>query len=299
MTADERAYARLAAATGGFRDRRITAMVRVRNEAEFLEPAVRSIAPLVDEIVLVDNRSTDRTPAIIAALARRHRTKVRTFAYRYRVGRVGAESWALTEGRRRSPRLSAQYYNWCLARCTGPYVLKWDGDMVALDGLARTLAAWRRGEHQVLVLHGINVHPDRRHAIVAQSADRDALLARLSVPGLPRWATSLTYDYPEPRLFPKPFARYTTRMRWTQELSSPFLGPALRDRCVTKHDGPAYLHLKFCKGDPMSTYSPDLGGAILDNVTAGPRLTPTQRAAMRRWGLAPAARRAAPNGAPD
>jgi hypothetical protein len=140
-------------------------------------------------------------------------------------------------------------------------------------------------------MHGINVHAGRRNAIAARSADREALLERLAVPGLPRWATSLTYDYPEPRLFPKLLARYTTRIRWTQELASPFLTSPLRARAVQTIDAPAYLHLKFCKRDPVATYTPDLARVIVDNVAVGPRLSRAQAATMRHWGLAPATRR--------
>jgi glycosyltransferase involved in cell wall biosynthesis len=286
----ERAWQRLRVATDGFRDRRITAMMRVRNEVEFLEPAVRSIAPLVDEIVIVDNASSDGSAGVIAALARRFRKRIVTHRYGHTIGRVGAETWTLAENGQRSPRLSSRFYNWCLARCAGPYVLKWDGDMVALDPLARALAAWRRSERQVLVMHGINVHADRRHAIAARSADREALLRRLAVPGLPRWATSLTFDYPEPRLFPKLLARYTTRIRWTQELASPFLASPLRARAVQTIDAPAYLHLKFCKRDPVATYTPDLARVIVENVAVGPRLSRAQAATLRRWGLGPATR---------
>ena len=290
MTREERAWERLRRETHDFRDRRITAMMRVRNEVEFLEPAVRSIAPLVDEIVIVDNASTDGSADLVAALARRLRKRIVTFRYAHSIGRVGAETWTLAENGQRSPRISARYYNWCLARCTGPYVLKWDGDMVALDALARALEAWRRSSRQVLVMHGINVHRERRHAITAHCTDREALLGRLAVPGLPRWATSLTFDYPEPRLFPKRFARYTTRIRWTQELASPFLTAPLRARAVQTLAAPAYLHLKFCKRDPVATYTPDLARVILENVAVGPRLSRTQAATLRRWGIGPAAR---------
>lgn len=289
MTPDERAWTRLRVATDGFRDRRISAMMRVRNEVEFLEPAVRSIAPLVDEIVIVDNASTDGSADVIAALARRFRKRIVTFRYGHTIGRVGAETWSLAERGQRSPRLSSRFYNWCLARCSGPYVLKWDGDMVALDPLAEALAAWRRSERHVLVMHGINVHAGRRHAIAARSGDREALLGRLAVPGLPRWATSLTFDYPEPRLFPKLRARYTTRIRWTQELASPFLTAPLRARAVETIAAPAYLHLKFCKRDPVATYTPDLAGVILGNVAVGPRLSRAQAGTLRRWGLGPVA----------
>ncbi len=52
----------------GLGERTISAMERVRNETEFLYPAVESIADAVDEIVLVDNLSSHATPAIIERL---------------------------------------------------------------------------------------------------------------------------------------------------------------------------------------------------------------------------------------
>ena len=46
-------------------------MVRVRNETEFLYPAVKATADAVDEIVLVGNLSSDAGPAIIERLCRK------------------------------------------------------------------------------------------------------------------------------------------------------------------------------------------------------------------------------------
>ena len=46
----------------------ISAMTRIRNEEEFLEEAVLSIIDIFDEIILIDNLSDDKTPAIISAL---------------------------------------------------------------------------------------------------------------------------------------------------------------------------------------------------------------------------------------
>jgi hypothetical protein len=117
--------------------RRISAMLRVRDEEEFLHAAVSSIADLVDEIVLVDNQSTDRTPEIVRQLASEHSDKVAVHAYPHPVARVGAEQAAAARGRREAGvRTLAEYYNWCLARCREPFVLKWDGDMIALPAFA-------------------------------------------------------------------------------------------------------------------------------------------------------------------
>jgi glycosyl transferase family 2 len=281
------ALRRLAGETDGFRNRRISAMVRVRDEEEYLLPAVRSIAAIVDEIVLVDNGSIDASPAIIEALRRENPDKVSVFQYPPAIAKVGAETWKLAEqGPTSSPRLSATYYNWCLQRCSHPYVLKWDGDMVALPRLAKTIGSWRRCGRQVVEFLGANVHPDLEHLLAARITDRNQLLGSLAVPALPLWATSLTYDFPEPRLFPKAFARYSSRLKWTQELSSPFLRPPLRDWAAERMEGPLYLHLKFAKRRPLDGYSPDLRDAIAANVTRGPRLSPEHHEALAQWGIA-------------
>jgi glycosyltransferase involved in cell wall biosynthesis len=44
-------------------------MIRVKTEAQFLRASVESILPLVDEVVIVDNASTDATAAIANELA--------------------------------------------------------------------------------------------------------------------------------------------------------------------------------------------------------------------------------------
>jgi glycosyltransferase involved in cell wall biosynthesis len=169
-------------------------MIRIRNEVEFLEAAVRSLEPLVDEVVLIDNLSSDGTADIIRRLESRFQDTILAYRYDHDVVRVGGETWKLATEPvgARSPRLLSNYYNWCLQRCSGPYILKWDGDMIALESLQRELQRWKRGGSQVLVMQGVNVHPSREHVVVAKNTDRASLLDRLDVPYLPGWATRLT-----------------------------------------------------------------------------------------------------------
>jgi glycosyltransferase involved in cell wall biosynthesis len=273
--------------TGGGRDRRISAMIRVRNEAEFLEPAVRSLAPLADEIVLIDNLSTDGTADAIRRLKSGFPDKVVAYRYNHDVARVGSETWKLAAEPvgARSPRLSSNYYNWCLERCRGPYILKWDGDMIALESLKQDLHEWKRGGGKILVMQGVNVHPSLEHVVVAMNTDRASLLERLEVPGLPGWATRLTYDYPEPRLFPKLFTHYSSGSLWTQALHSPLWKRSARRRYSRTLQAPSFLHLKFCKQDPLTNYSNDLAEVIASNVGRGDRLEPAHRQELVRWGV--------------
>jgi glycosyltransferase involved in cell wall biosynthesis len=269
-------------------NKQVSAMMRVRDEAEFLGAAVESIIGLVDEVVLVDNLSRDATPTIIESLAQRYPDKVRSFSYPHEVLRVGRENWEYSRdpARQDSPRLSANYYNWCLSHCTRPYVLKWDGDMIALPSFQAAMEDWRNGSKPVISIYGLNLHPSRSCYMAARCTDREPLLARLSVPGLPWWATVLTRDSKEPRLFPRRFARYGNGLHWTQGLDSPctdreFSGPQWH---VTPDEG-CFLHMKFCKKDPWFNYTEELARVIAANIIPGPPLDDAARAVVQRLGL--------------
>lgn len=275
------AWAQLRAALAG-RPRRVTAMVRVRDEEEFVEPAVLSIAEVVDHVVLVDNLSRDRTPTILERLAAALPGKADRYAYPHEIARVGSESRALA-ATPDDPRTSAAYYNWCLQRCHTPYVLKWDGDMIATEVFVEEMNAWRHSSRLSVIFSGLNVYPDRRHAIAAAESELAALSAMLDDGGgVPAWVTDPARDYPEPRLFPRWHAQYEMELGWTQRLSTPATYRRRARQIVTD---PCYLHMKFCKRDPLSNYSPELAQLIDSNIVAGARLSSRDIAVLERCGL--------------
>lgn len=285
-------HALLRAATR-LRPKRISAMMRVKNEEEFLDAAVRSIVDSVEEVVIVDNESTDATPAVIASVRADYPDKIRAYRYPYAIARVGNETWQLAAGGDVSPRLSGTYYNWCLRRCTQPYVLKWDGDMIATAAFHRAVAAWRRSRAPVLTMHGANVHPDGRHFVASRSSDHAALLAQQKCPRMPAWVASMAHDSLEPHLYPRFRARYDHTAGFTQSLVSPFLDPCFRTTLRERAAGIGYLHLKFCKRDPYSNYSEDLARVIASNLATGPRLDAESERLLEHWGVrAATARRA-------
>jgi hypothetical protein len=248
---------------------------------------VRSILDLVEEVVLIDNLSTDRSAEIMESLRADAPDRIACHRYPHRIARVGVETWKLASdpASSESPWLSANFYNWCLSRCREAFVLKWDGDMVATQVLVRSLENWRHSDRPILAFRGMNVHSDFQHLIAAKSSNREALLARLSVPGLPKWVTTLTEDFLEPRLFPRAESKYDHAILWTQHLTSPYCEPAARETAWMEVDEPAFLHLKFCKKDPYASYSPDLAAVIAENITTGPPLDPCALALLRELGI--------------
>jgi hypothetical protein len=265
-------------------EKALSAMIRVKNEAEFLYASVTSIIDEVEEAVLVDNQSTDHSPAIMKQLCADFPQKVRTYDYPYLIRKIGWENWEYASDpcRQASPELSASYFNWCKDRCTRSHVLNWDGDMIATDHFHEVVRRWRESDAQVVFFRGVNVHPDREHLIAAVSTDRDAMLASLRVPGLPRWATHMTRDSPEARIYPTRGSRFTTDRLWTQRISTPFIDDDPQRRYVIEAESVGYLHLKFCKRDPFSNYSDDLARALSSNFTSGPAIEPEWRALLAR-----------------
>ena len=247
------------------RTKAISAMMRVRNEEEYLLPSVLSIIDIVDEVVIVDNLSDDQTPMIIKYLSRRYPTKVRRYSYPYRVARPGSENSALaaTPAGKRSPALLANFYNWCLCRCTHAYALKWDGDMVAGPDLERALRIFRQSRDQVVCLSGGNVHP----SFGCYIADD---------------ATYSSIDHYEPRLFARRFARYADYGGACETLYSPYRGA----EWSSVYEPLTYVHLKYCKREPVANNScgeqpPVRPGRALDaELTA---VTRSANTASRIW----------------
>lgn len=110
----------------------LSAIVRLKNEEDFAERALQSIAPFFDEIVVVYNGCTDRTPEIVEHFAAAEPERVKAYHYVPEVFPQGSEM------HRRLPADHASslvhYYNFALSRATRRVCAKWDGDMIAAPG---------------------------------------------------------------------------------------------------------------------------------------------------------------------
>jgi glycosyltransferase involved in cell wall biosynthesis len=108
----------------------ISGYMRVRNEEQFLALAVESHLPFLDELVIVYNACTDRTPEIAAEYAQRYPGKVRVFHYEPEAYPPGtAEFVSLLPD---SPHSLVNYYNFALCQTTCRVAMKVDADHVII-----------------------------------------------------------------------------------------------------------------------------------------------------------------------
>ena len=174
----------------------VSAMLRARNESTKIVTCLASILRMFDEIVFIDNASSDDTCNRVIQFKNEHDHKdiIRITEYPHRIARCGDEHWGTPED---SVHSLVYYYNWCLAQCRSAYVFKWDADMALMahaTGQMRQLFATLRDDAPALWLFNV------------QTAYRDARGA---------WYRAHGEINAEPRLAPnRPSVRYRKARHW-------------------------------------------------------------------------------------
>ena len=97
-------------------DIKISAVVNCFNEEIWIESSIRSLFGLVDEILVFDNCSTDRTGEVVGSIDRE----------------FGKES-PIRYIRANEPKQLANARNFAMDSAIGDWILKWDGDFVAYN----------------------------------------------------------------------------------------------------------------------------------------------------------------------
>lgn len=112
----------------------LSAMMRCKNEEEYVVASILSIYRMFDEIVVVLNNSTDRTRKLIEDLVRDY-PKVRLLEYCNECSLAGPGYYESVVAKPESSL--AKYYNWCVEQTSFSHVCKWDGDMIAIPTFER------------------------------------------------------------------------------------------------------------------------------------------------------------------
>jgi glycosyltransferase involved in cell wall biosynthesis len=123
--------------------RGISAIVRLRNEEDFVEAALNSVLPFFDEIVIVYNQCTDRTPEIVEKFARSEPQRVKAFHYVPEVFPQGSDQHRTLPPHHVSSLV--HYCNFALSKVSYQVCVKCDGDAIAAPGpLGRVVERLRR-----------------------------------------------------------------------------------------------------------------------------------------------------------
>ncbi len=151
----------------------VSAFMRIKNGADFLEATIRSHIPHVDEIVAVFNQCTDATPEILARLAAEFPGKLRAIRYAPAVFPPGSDGHAAEPAD--SPRSFVNQSNFALAQTRHQVVMKLDDDHIAmadrfgpLAGRVRRAGASLR---DCVCFSGINIARDERGATGVLATD--------------------------------------------------------------------------------------------------------------------------------
>lgn len=151
----------------------ISAFMRIRNGADFLEASIRSHADMYDEIVAVYNQCTDETANILAKLSGELGPKLRVFHYTPRVHPAGSKGHAQTPGD--SPESFVTYSNFSLSQTRYQWVVKLDDDHLAIpqavNKMIKSIRSGTADDQKMHCFSGLNLvrSPEGRWCIPAAS----------------------------------------------------------------------------------------------------------------------------------
>ncbi len=108
----------------------LSGLVRLRDEEVWARLALESFVDWCDELVVVLNCCSDRTPEIVDEFRARHPEKTRVYVYPHEIWPMGPGHDLCPEG---DPRASAALHNFTQGKSKRTHVVKLDGDMVMMD----------------------------------------------------------------------------------------------------------------------------------------------------------------------
>ena len=200
----------------------LSVMMTIKDEEDWIERSIVSIAPIADDIVTVDNGSTDESPAILARLERKFAGKLRVFHFD-REDYCAAVNFTLASTR----------YKWIL-RWHGDFVARTTGELAVLK-LAQRLSSLDQNRYFCVWIGPVSLDGDLFHQIPQAVVELEPLafvyspalhyeqVGRFEVLRVPWYYKRL--DWRELYFFHmryvKPARRILYRFYWTEWMSLP------------------------------------------------------------------------------
>jgi glycosyltransferase involved in cell wall biosynthesis len=107
----------------------ISLIIRAKNEEDNIKNCIESVIDLVDEIVFVDNNSTDKTYQLVEEYQKFY-DKIKLYKYNINVTKAGIEHTNIIKTLNKNTL--GTFYNWCLSKATKYNIFKWDADFICI-----------------------------------------------------------------------------------------------------------------------------------------------------------------------
>ena len=111
----------------------VSGIMRVKNDAEFIEACIDSCIEALDELIIVYNDCIDSTPELIEKKRLQYPNKIKIYEYKHKVYGVNLtkeEYEYVNNLPLDSPNLLCNYYNYALSKVNYSYAMKIDADQI-------------------------------------------------------------------------------------------------------------------------------------------------------------------------
>lgn len=115
-------------------------LIRAKNEDENIKDCIESLLSIendIDEIIFIDNNSTDKTLSIIKEYEKKYYKKIKVYQYKINIPSTGIEHETAIINN--SKNTISTYYNWGLSKVTKNNIVKWDADFIAIKNNLKTM----------------------------------------------------------------------------------------------------------------------------------------------------------------
>jgi glycosyltransferase involved in cell wall biosynthesis/thioredoxin-like negative regulator of GroEL len=139
----------------------LSMVIRAKNEEATIEQCLKTILPHVDEVIFVDNGSTDQT-RLIAERLQQDYFNLKVYSYPIQIPPIGREHAQAVLNH--STNTLGHYYNWCLSHTTLTNFAKWDADYISIEeNFVEMITQFQlrtRGDNFTLWFSGLELYTD-------------------------------------------------------------------------------------------------------------------------------------------